>query len=60
MSIWLLWVCALMALEHSLSITLSMGEYPGALRSASMSVNAAIMASLVVEGMAWTRMAFRL
>ncbi len=33
MSIWLLWMCALMALAHLLSIMLSVGEYPWALRS---------------------------
>ncbi len=48
-----------MALEHSLSITLSVGEYPWALRLASMSVNAAIMAPSVLEGMVQTRMALR-
>ncbi len=48
-----------MALEHSLSITLSMGEYLRALRSARMSMNAAIMAPPILEGMAWTRMALR-
>jgi hypothetical protein len=47
------------SLEHSLSITLSVGEYLQALRLASMSVNAAIMAPLILEGMVWTRMAFR-
>ncbi len=49
-----------MALEHSLFIiTLSMGEYLQALRSARMFGNAAIMVPLVLEGMPWTRMAFR-
>ena len=47
MSIWLLQMYALTALEHSLSITLSVGAYPWALRLARMYVNAEIMAPLV-------------
>ncbi len=49
MSIWLLWIGASMAVD----------EYLQVLRSVSMSVNAAIMAPLVLDGMVQTRMAFR-
>ncbi len=48
-----------MALEHSLSITLSVGECPWALQLANKSMNAAIMVPSVLEGMAQTKMAFR-
>ncbi len=42
-------MCALTALKYSLSITLSVDEYPRALKLASISMDTAIIASSVLE-----------
>ncbi len=53
----LMWV--LSALEHSLSMTLSVGAYPHAFRLVRMLVNAAIMAPSFLNRIDHMRIAFR-
>ena len=55
----LLWMWVSTALEHSLSMTLSVESYQRVLRVARISLKAAIIAPSVLDGMARTRMALR-